>query len=293
MPHRRKRSKVSKKPSVRPRAHRTTPTSVATYAQGRSLVRLPVLNPSTCDVLPALPASHRPQRPSRASSSVISSTTPRWALAGAVVLGVLVMLALAALSPFALPQASHAYSQNDSAEVPSASTPVALWKKGTVPHLYSNDPQWAAIPYGASTMGLSGAASTVVAMLHVYETGSQDVTPSEVAKWANENNVASTSPESVTAVLTQGASAFGMHATPIERSNIAIRQAVASGKPVVALLSQGANGPVETAIVICGIDRDSRLVVNDPTSAENTSRSWSFEEVLDDARELYVYAITG
>lgn len=293
MPHRRKISKFSKKSSVRLRAHRIPPTVLTTSAQSTSLPGLPVLGPTACGVLPALPSSTRTPRPSRAASPVKPSISPWWALLVAAILGVVMVLALTALSPFALPATSHAYTQTDSEASGPASTPEALWKKGTVPHLYSNDQHWAAIPYGASTLGLSGAASTVVAMMHVYETGSTDVTPAEVTKWANENNAASTSPESVAAVLTQGAEAFGLKATPIEHSNIAIRQAVASGKPVVALLAQGANGPVETAVVICGIDRDSRLVVNDPTSADNTARSWSFEDVLDGATELYVYALAG
>lgn len=293
MPHRRKTSKLSKKSSVRLRAHRIPPTVLKTCMQGNGAAGLPVMGPTVCGVLPALPASRLTRRPSRAASPAKRPASPWWALLLAGLLGVVAVIAVTALSPFAFPSTGHAYSQIDEAANSPSSTPEALWKKGTVPHLYNDDQQWAAMPYGASTVGLSGAASTVVAMVHVYETGSRDVTPAEVAKWANENNAASPSPESVTAVLTQGASAFDLQATPIEHSNIAIRQAVASGKPVVALLSQGANGPVETAIVICGIDRDSRLVVNDPTSVENTAHSWSFEDVLDATRELYVYTFSG
>lgn len=291
MPHRRKATKPT---SVRLRAHRIPPTVLRDNgASGAATAALPVMDPSTSGVLPAVEGLHR-HSPKKQSVAIPSLPTSKLAIAALVAAAVLVLFALGALNPFSTPQSGKAYSAL-SIENPSPhaenSTPVALWKQGTAPHLYSDDKDWADIPFGASTIGLSGSSATALAMVHVYETGSTDITPVEVAKWANENNAASTSLEAVDKVLTEGAGALGLKAAPLENSAIAIRQAVASGRPVVAVLNQGAVAPVASAVVITGVDQDSRLVVNDPTSSENTARTWAFDEVLDNAHALYGYTV--
>lgn len=287
MPHRRKAAKSS---SVRLRAHRIPPTVLSDTVSSRTDSPLPVMSPAASGIIPAAPAASR-TRPARAPMSVFSSSTP-WIWVAIAVVALLTLLAVGALNPFATPATEQAYSANvsDSAQSPG-STPVAIWKKGAVPRLYSGDEQWANMAYGASTVGLAGAAPTTIAMVYVYETGATDTTPATVARWANEHNAASTSPEAIESILTDGAAQFGLDASTIEMSAIAIRQALANGKPVVAVLEQGTTGPVESTIVLCAIDQESRLVVNDPTSVENTTRTWSFDEVLNSAKELYTYTL--
>lgn len=292
MPHRRKASKPT---SVRMRAHRIPPNVLGdSSASATATAALPVMDPSTSGVLPAVPNLERytPKSSTAKSVPLPALPTSRVALAAIIAAAVLVLFALGALNPFSTPQSGKAYSalsiENPSPHAES-STPAAIWKQGTTPHLYSDDPDWADIPFGASTIGLSGSSATALAMVHVCETGETEVTPVEIAKWANENNAASTSLEAIDEVLTNGAAAFGLKASPLEATAIAIRQSVASGHPVAVVLNQGSVSPVASAVVVTGIDQDSRLVVNDPSSSENTARSWSFDEVLDNAHALYSY----
>lgn len=285
MPHRRKAAKPT---SIRLKAHRIPPTVLTDTATAAEEAPLPVLAPSASGVIPALSPAARSRGGGVARAA--ASLSPGWVWAAVAAAVLLLLLVMGALNPFAQPQAGAAGSSATASQTPG-STPVALWKKGAVPRLYSADDQWASEAYGASTLGLSGAAPTAVAMVYVYETGATDTTPATVAMWANEHNVASTSPDAINTVLTEGASTLGLSVDSLEPTNIAIRQALAQGKPVVAVLAQGTTSPVESAVVICAIDQDSRLVVNDPTSVENTARTWSFDEVVDSAKELYAYTL--
>ena len=285
MPHRRKPAKPA---SIRLKAHRIPPTVLTRTAKATGEAPLAVLSPSSSGVVPALSPASR-ARTSRVATAA-TALSPGWIWAAVAAAALLLLLVLTALNPFGQPQTTEAGASAAAGQTPG-STPVALWKKGAVPRLYSADDQWGSEAYGASTLGLSGAAPTAVAMVYVYETGATDVTPASVATWANEHNVASTSPDAINTVLTEGASTLGLSVDSIEPSNIAIRQALAQGRPVVAVLAQGTTGPVESAVVICAIDQDRRLVVNDPTSVENTARTWSFDEVVDSAKELYAYAL--
>ncbi len=92
--------------------------------------------------------------------------------------------------------------------------------------------------------------------------------------------------------LYQSDAAWG--ATPYGQSTLAD----AGGAPTalamayVAVTGQpGTFSPVASVVVLDDIDRDSRIVLHDPTSATRTGKSWDFDDITDAAAAVYeVYA---
>ena len=68
-----------------------------------------------------------------------------------------------------------------------------------------------------------------------------------------------------------------------------MRRAIANGNPVICVTRPGTFDEHVSCVVLTGINEHSRIVLVDPSSAERTTESWSFDEVLGASDALYAY----
>lgn len=196
----------------------------------------------------------------------------------------LVLLLVALLVYWWLLPAPAADSPYATADAGAAqSTAVDRWGQGTVPSLYQNDASWADVPYGQATLASTGAAPVALAMAYVAATGDTEYTPVAFAQWATDHDLTAAGTDTVASFLQQAGSAFGLAVEPVEVDAQTLRRAIVSNVPVLVVTQPGTFAPTTSVVVLDDIDKDSRIVLHDPTSPSRSAKSWAFDDITDAA----------
>ena len=182
-----------------------------------------------------------------------------------------------------------AYGDDNATRAENLSDASSTWEQGSAPLLFQQDPAWADRPYGPGTIGSSGTAPLCLTMALIDLTGDPSANPVEVASLSQRSGWADAA--DATPLLTDGAAALGLAASPVEDSEPAIRQAIISGMPVIASVRAGSFGSSASYIVLWDIDEHGKLVANDPLSRERSTRHWTFDEITSQADALWAYSL--
>ncbi|MFR5091752.1 MAG: hypothetical protein ACLTDR_06790, partial [Adlercreutzia equolifaciens] len=157
------------------------------------------------------------------------------------------------------------------------------WGQGTVPSC-TRHASWADVPYGQATLASTGAAPVALAMAYVAATGDTEYTPVAFAQWATDHDLTAAGTDTVASFLQQAGSAFGLAVEPVEADAQTLRRAIVSNVPVLAVTQPGTfcadnlGGGARTTS-----DKDSRIVLHDPTSPSRSAKSWAFDDITDAA----------
>ncbi len=228
----------------------------------------------------------QPERPSvKASAAAPERSADSAALQAptlfAIAFALLAAVALLAALAFAGTRAPAAVAEEPGqAGEPEQSTPMADWAQGTLPHLYQSNQGWAYAPFGDATVGEAGSAPTSLCMVYVKATGSRSYTPAGFAAFGNEQGLTGRDAAGALAYLQAGAEAFGLAAAPVEPSALGLRQALAQGSTVIALMPSASQDGIVTCAVIDDVNEDSALAVVDPASAAHEPQAWAFDDLL-------------
>ncbi|MEC4272340.1 hypothetical protein VJ923_04090 [Adlercreutzia sp. R25] len=201
-----------------------------------------------------------------------------YAVAASLVLLLAALLAYWWLMP-ATADADSPYATADSAT--ATSTAAAQWEKGVVPSLYQNDASWAHVPYGQAAMGSTGAAPTALAMAYIATTGDTTYTPVEFAQWATDHDMTAAGVDTVAAYLQQAGAEFGLALEPLPADAHGLRCAIVSKVPVLVVTQPGTFAPAASVVVLDDIDKDSRIILHDPSSPSRSAKSWPFDDIID------------
>lgn len=160
-------------------------------------------------------------------------------------------------------------------------------KKGDYPLLLQYDKRWGYAYYGEYNLAISGCGPTTIAMVVAGLTGRNDVTPYTVAKYAMENNYYS---ESGTkwALMKEGIKHFGIKSRELNNSKKLIFKELEKGHPIICSMKPGIFTTTGHFIAIVGI-KDNKFIVHDPNSKKKSKRLWSYEEIKDEIRNMWVF----
>lgn len=203
-----------------------------------------------------------------------------YAVAAALVLLFVALLAYWWLLP-APAAADSPYATADAGA--AQSTAADQWEQGVVPSLYQSDTSWADVPYGQATLASTGAAPVALAMAYVAATGDTTYTPVEFAQWATDHDLTAAGVDTIGAFLQQGGTAFGLAVDPMIVDDRTLRHAIVSNVPVLVVTQPGTFAPASSVVVLDDIDKDSRIVLHDPTSPSRSAKSWAFDDITDAA----------
>lgn len=180
-----------------------------------------------------------------------------------------------------------------SSKLPSqtpTSTPEQEWRKGSTPCLYQTDKQWATVPYGNDTLAESGCGPTCLSMVYVRLTGKKDMDPKKMCEYSTKGGFLENGLTRWT-FMSEGAAGIGLRATELPADKSKVKEALLSGKPIIASMGPGDFTSNGHFIVICGVDSNGNAVIRDPNSEQNTSRAWDFDRLLGQARNLWAYSV--
>jgi len=144
------------------------------------------------------------------------------------------------------------------------------------------DEAWSEHPFGSDRIGGYGCGPTVMAMA-VSSLTEQTMIPADMACWAKENHYWAKKRGSYLSIVEGGALAFGMHAEAVQGLNAErLRQELASGKLMVALMSKGHFTKSGHFILLRGATLDGGILVADPSSRERSLMVWDAQLILDE-----------
>lgn len=200
---------------------------------------------------------------------------------------ILVVVALAAVGVMvglAAVSTGRAGTVASSGEV-ARSTPRSAWRRGTVPHLYQTDPEWASRPYAGGTIRERGCGPTALAMAYVALTGRDDLDPAAMADFSEQGGYA-VDGMTAWALMTDGASQLSLTSEELPADAERVRAALAAGKVVICSVRPGDFTTTGHFIVLAGLTGDGGVEVRDPNSAER-SRAWDLDRVLGQCANLW------
>ena len=145
---------------------------------------------------------------------------------------------------------------------------------------------WGYQDYGSSCIAITGCGPTCLAMVGYYLTGDSNMSPDQIAKFAQQNGYYSSGSGSSWTLISEGAAQLGLTATELPLVKKKITNALEEGNPVILAMGPGDFTTTGHYIVLTGV-KDGKFQVNDPNSRLRSRKLWSYEELEDQIRNIW------
>ena len=156
----------------------------------------------------------------------------------------------------------------------------------TVPLFLQWDPRWGYEKYGSDFLAVTGCGPTCLAMAGYYLTGSMNMNPRDIARFAEENGYYAKGYGSSWTLISQGSARLGLKATELPLVKKKLTDALEAGHPVILALGEGDFTTTGHYIVLTGL-QDGQFTVNDPNSVLNSQKLWSYEQLEGQIRNIW------
>lgn len=158
------------------------------------------------------------------------------------------------------------------------------------PLLLQWDTRWGYEEYGDSCIGLAGCAPVCLAMVALFVTGDDEVTPDKIAAYAMEQGYYLKGTGTSWSFMTEGAKNFGLSGREIGLSKSAVISELEAGHPVICSMRPGIFTARGHFIVLAGL-QDGKIIVRDPNSAYRSSLLWDFSEIQGQIKNMWSFTI--
>lgn len=138
------------------------------------------------------------------------------------------------------------------------------------------------------TIAAAGAAPTAIAMVLSALKG-KEVSPTETAKWSIDNGFAGNELTDEKSFIDAISKAYGVDCKELALSEENILSNIKDGKYMIASMKEGQLGDGSNYVVITGITEDGKIKIADPTSKENTEKTWDLSVFLNEGNKLWVF----
>ena len=163
---------------------------------------------------------------------------------------------------------------------------------GSVPLFLQWDRRWGYETYGSDVLGITGCGPTCLAMAGYWFTGEERFAPHIVAEFAQSSGYYEPGYGSSWTLISEGGPALGLDVTEIPLVKSRIVDNLEVGNLIICAMGPGAFTRAGPYILLVGLE-DGKFRVNDPNSRENSGRLWSYEEIEDEIRNLWVLRYFG
>ncbi len=160
----------------------------------------------------------------------------------------------------------------------------------TIPLFLQWDTRWGYEKYGSDFLAITGCGPTCLAMAGWYLTGNENMTPHQIAQFAEKNGYYEPGYGSSWTLISEGAEELGLTATELPLVKKKMVDAVESGCPVILAMGAGAFTTTGHYIVLTGVE-DGAFRVNDPNSIVNSGKLWTYEEIEHQIRNIWKLSI--
>lgn len=164
------------------------------------------------------------------------------------------------------------------------------YEPGKIPLFIQWDERWGYADYGDNIMAINGCGPTCVSMVAVGLTGNTNYHPKYVAELSERLGCYTETGTSWT-LMTEGIAEMGVTGYAVNITSDSIASELNQGHPVIASMQPGDFTTTGHFIVLTGIDKDGKLVVNDPNSKKNSEKHWDMEVIISQTKSLWAYTI--
>ena len=157
----------------------------------------------------------------------------------------------------------------------------------TVPLLLQWDARWGYTTYADNLMGLSGCGPTCLSMVCLYLKQDARLTPAYLARFSEEHGYSLPGGGSSWTLISEGGPQLGLDVIEIPLDKRRVERNLEVGNPVICVMGPGDFTTTGHFIVLTGLE-DGKLRVNDPNSPIRSARLWTFDEIRDQIKNLWV-----
>ncbi|MGL5381822.1 C39 family peptidase, partial [Clostridium sp.] len=140
------------------------------------------------------------------------------------------------------------------------------YKNGEIPLFIQWDERWGYDKYGSDFIAINGCGPTSLAMVVVGLTGNTDINPKIIADASLESGYLVEGVGSSWDLMTLGAASFGLIGEELSLREDTILNTLRNGQPIIATMGPGTFTTSGHFIVLTGVDKDNKIIVNDPDS---------------------------
>lgn len=169
---------------------------------------------------------------------------------------------------------------------------ISGYARDTVPLFLQWDPMWGYADYGSSCIGITGCGPTCLAMVGYYLTGDTNMTPPQIAAFAEKNGYYQPDYGSSWTLISEGGVELGLTVQELPLVKKKMVDALEGGSPIILALGEGDFTREGHYIVLTGVE-DGLFRVNDPNSPIRSGKLWSYEELEHQIRNIWVISLGG
>ena len=158
--------------------------------------------------------------------------------------------------------------------------------KGEIPHFLQWDERWGYETYGSDFLAVTGCGPTCLAMASAGLTGSSKWTPASVAEFSEKEGYYTPGAGTSWDLMTSGAAQLGLHSEETPLSESSMKAQLNSGCVLICSIGPGDFTTEGHYILIRGYD-DSGFLVNDPNSRARSERSWPYDRIASQIKNLW------
>ena len=137
-------------------------------------------------------------------------------------------------------------------------------------------------------IGLSGCGPTALSMVLWYLTGNEELTPDKIAAYSMENGYYLQGTGTAWQLMEDMARRYGIKVEQPKADERTMRQALDNGSVIICSVGPGDFTLGGHFIVIYGYT-DEGFQVNDPNCVARSRRIWSWEELEDQIKNIWVF----
>lgn len=164
---------------------------------------------------------------------------------------------------------------------------------GQTPLFLQWDSRWGYAPYGGDgpedLIGLSGCGPTALSMVTVALTGDTSWNPKAVADYAVSAGYCTEHDGTAWALMTEGCEAMGLTAETLSTDETSMREALSSGRLLIASVGPGDFTTKGHFIVLCGFDGGA-FSIRDPFSRKNSEQTWTYDRLSGQLVALWAFS---
>lgn len=157
----------------------------------------------------------------------------------------------------------------------------------SIPLFMQWDQQWGYMTYGSDVAGLTGCGPVCLSMAACYLTGDDAYAPDKMLQFAIDNGYCVPGSGSAWTLISEGGTKLGFDVTEIPLQKQRIMDNLAVNNPIICIMGPGDFTTSGHFIVLSGCE-DGMIKINDPNSYANSEKLWSYEEIADQIRNLWV-----
>ena len=161
--------------------------------------------------------------------------------------------------------------------------------RGSIPLFIQWDRRWGYLRYGNNHIGINGCAPTALSMVICGLKNDPSVTPDVVGHYSEEQGYYVPGHGTSWELMTDGAAHFGLQSAVGEISSDYILNNLSSRSPMICSMTRGDFTSSGHYIVLVGIDKRGKVIVNDPNSPSKSKKRWNADSLVSQMKAIWCF----